>query len=1018
MRGAWLVAVVLLSLPRPAAGQAGALWSPLEVPGGWATLETAGLGPADRGPSLLVLARRLHASPARRDAPERALARPLANAAAAASLEAGDGGPPPGPQEPRPQFEARAELVLVDVTVLDGRGRPVEGLSIDDFELQVNGRPRPIDSLQFIASGEGGAPALPGDGSYSRNDAHATGRLLLFVVDEGSLRFGAGRTVLAAAEGVVARLAPGDPAGLVRLPLGGGIEFTTDRQRLRDALGQVTGRAASPGMQQGVFLTEAVALERGGPEWDRAVQRECAGLTTAFTECVASLEGEARARVLEQSRRTFQTVRALEGLLERLAPLGLPVTLIVISEGLFVATDRTPLSRLGQLAAEARATLHVIQPGQDLFSIESAHPLYAVQDEGLMSEGLELLAAQTGGALHRLGGAAGAGTFDRLGTELSGYYLLGFVPTAEDRTGRERRIRVQVRRRGLTVRARPTFVVRETGSAAVPLDTVPPDRSSPAAIEEHLQKVLASPLPVRGLPLRTATFTSLAADPGLVRLTIAAEVGEETAERAEIAEIPVAVWLLDRDNRLVQRASFRATASPATGGAPGPRLVLASLLVEPGEYTLRLAAVDGARAGSVHHPVRAVLARLAEGLEVSDLVIVAAAEGPGDRTRPAAAGLLRAATISAMLEIRGRAAEVRNTRLAVELATGPDAAPLLRAEARHADRADGAERAFEAALDVAALPPGEYVARALVAVPGQPVRSIVRLLRLEPPPRAHLGAHTASRGGGAGASLESAAPPGAAAVIPAIPRLAPRDALDPATVGLVLDELGARLPLSPEAAAVLARARAGRFEAPEPDARTTPADEAALALVRGLAALDRGQAQQAFAWFRQAQRGASEALGITFYLGAALALQGQDREAAGAWQLALLSGAAPAVYAPLVDTLLRLREVEQARALLEEADAAGTWTEGSARARRWAAAHAMLGQYEEALTLLAPLIESAPGDADLLFMGLQVLFRLRVEGGAWSAERHARFEQWADAYARIRGPLAALVESWRAHLRR
>ena len=50
--------------------------------------------------------------------------------------------------------------------------------------------------------------------------------------------------------------------------------------------------------------------------------------------------------------------------------------------------------------------------------------------------------------------------FDRLGRELSGYYLLGFEPTEADRTGRERRIKVSVKPRGLTVRARPTFVVR------------------------------------------------------------------------------------------------------------------------------------------------------------------------------------------------------------------------------------------------------------------------------------------------------------------------------------------------------------------------------------------------------------------------------------------------------------------------------------------------------------------------------------------------------------------------------
>ena len=75
-----------------------------------------------------------------------------------------------------------------------------------------------------------------------------------------------------------------------------------------------------------------------------------------------------------------------------------------------------------------------------------------------MSEGLEQVAGQTRGSMSVVNGD-GKIAFDRLGRELSGYYLLGFEPTEADRTGRERRIKVEVKTRGLTVRARPTFVV-------------------------------------------------------------------------------------------------------------------------------------------------------------------------------------------------------------------------------------------------------------------------------------------------------------------------------------------------------------------------------------------------------------------------------------------------------------------------------------------------------------------------------------------------------------------------------
>ena len=66
---------------------------------------------------------------------------------------------PPSPQRtptpqvpPPPQFEARADVVLVDVTVVSGNGDPVTGLTAADFELEVNGQPRSVHTVQFISS--------------------------------------------------------------------------------------------------------------------------------------------------------------------------------------------------------------------------------------------------------------------------------------------------------------------------------------------------------------------------------------------------------------------------------------------------------------------------------------------------------------------------------------------------------------------------------------------------------------------------------------------------------------------------------------------------------------------------------------------------------------------------------------------------------------------------------------------------------------------------------------------------
>ena len=42
-----------------------------------------------------------------------------------------------------PVFPAGAERVIVDVVVTDGDGRPVSGLTREDFVVEDEGRPRP-----------------------------------------------------------------------------------------------------------------------------------------------------------------------------------------------------------------------------------------------------------------------------------------------------------------------------------------------------------------------------------------------------------------------------------------------------------------------------------------------------------------------------------------------------------------------------------------------------------------------------------------------------------------------------------------------------------------------------------------------------------------------------------------------------------------------------------------------------------------------------------------------------------
>jgi VWFA-related protein len=62
-------------------------------------------------------------------------------------------------QQPAPTFRAGTRLVEVSVTVLDRKGNPVTDLAAQDFQIQDNGKPRPVAFFRFEGAAENARPA-------------------------------------------------------------------------------------------------------------------------------------------------------------------------------------------------------------------------------------------------------------------------------------------------------------------------------------------------------------------------------------------------------------------------------------------------------------------------------------------------------------------------------------------------------------------------------------------------------------------------------------------------------------------------------------------------------------------------------------------------------------------------------------------------------------------------------------------------------------------------------------------
>jgi VWFA-related protein len=911
-------------------------------------------------------------------------------------------GPPATPVE-QPQFESRADIVLVDVTVIDRDGRPVDDLTPGDFALEVNGQTRPIHTVQFVASRGVAAPApdMQRLKRSSTNDGTPTGRLLLFAIDESHLRIGGGRAVMTTAQRLMDTLAPGDLLGLALLPDGGGVEFTANRDRVRAALQRVTGKLPSRTMDM-LRVSEAWAFEGGNDQvWGQVLEREC-GSELGFqrSACEAQIKGEARSVVADASGRASRTLIALERLLAGLAPLGVPVHVILISEGLFVARDRNDVTALARRAADARATLHIVQPGQSIFDVDKPEVIgNGWGDDRMMSEGLEQVAGHTGGSFARVQGDA-TRAFERIARELSGYYLLGFEPTAADRTSRERRVKVAVRRRGLTVRARSTYAVADRAAAAAAA-------AAPAA--DQVRMLLDAPLPAAGLPMRVATYSVTHGEPARVRVILSAEIGEAATEAAEW---PVGILVIDRDDRVVVNSVAPFTLEPATSRTASPRLFVTSMVLEPGEYTLRLAAVGSSgAAGSVHHTINASLDAIAgHAIRASDLILTSEAP-PGDPPRPMPSSVIFTETMAVGLELAGTDSH-RLSAATVEVEVGEtETSPaLVSMPAQGLPRAPG-QKGFAANLALSVLPPGEYVARARVRIPGQADAQITRSFRLAPVAVATDAPPIAAR-----MALDAApAPLPLSHVVAPVARFSMDEVLEPDVVRAFLDALQRTRPVSVASAPIVQNARQGIFVMTPSDGSAPAGDEPTLAFIRGLAQLEKKQYAQAAAWFQLTLKEASDFLGAAFYLGAVHAAAGRDTDAVGAWQMSLIGGGSAAAYPMLADALLRIGDAQAALEIIAEAPDA--WPNDEARQRRVATAQAMLGQFAPALATIDSLLQRRGGDLDLLFMAVQILYRQHLTRPLAPADR-TRFDEYADRYIAGKGPDAPLVDTWRKYVRR
>jgi hypothetical protein len=163
-----------------------------------------------------------------------------------------------------------------------------------------------------------------------------------------------------------------------------------------------------------------------------------------------------------------------------------------------------------------------------------------------------------------------------------------------------------------------------------------------------------------------------------------------------------------------------------SGGAPVEYNF--ALTVAPGSYTLRFGGIDSAgNRGSLEHEVR-VWQTAAPTITVGDLMLGRVDPGSrGGALRPVVNTRVNNGQVAAYTEFySGRPEALEGVTVMIELADSEDGPALLRAPAAIMPRVEGAGRQAAVVMPVSALPPGRYMARAIVSSGGQVVGRTTR----------------------------------------------------------------------------------------------------------------------------------------------------------------------------------------------------------------------------------------------------------------------------------------------------
>lgn len=801
-------------------------------------------------------------------------------------------------------FKSGVDLVRFDVRITDDAGRPITDLKPEEIIIEEGGRSQSVVLFQRVtepAESYVEAAMRAVTAQVSSNDAFPRGHLYILLFDQEHISPGnEGRARMAAEAFLRRNVRPSDRVALFALPgPGPQLGFTADKLRAIKELASIRGtyqrvvssavgtmaiyeahRIVQGDEKLAVDLIERMSTQSGADvavgSGDLGGNARRAGSAEDQSVLRRTLLENARVVVNQSDSASRQFLQRLADVLTQFRDIEGRKTVVMFSEGFFQDNLSRELEAVAAAAAQSYCVFYTFDlngRGGSLTEGSAPDTVLATEIQSRIAP-LSTLAVETDGMMLVDAGNRSEQALERIAAQAQDYYLVGFAPSEQARTnrGKYQRVTIKVTRPGARVSARTGY--------ALPPETTLADK------KRAINSVLGAPFAQQGLKLEYTTYVMKAPDPGAHRvvLSLAADlpVRSTPGDTADVVFVARDI----RDGRVVASGSdtIPLPEKPRAGAALGSGDWRVQFNVPAGSYMMRTVVREpGGLVGSAD---RRIDVRALDGPDVtaSDLVLGSALGGLPVHPRAYAGDGL-----NGVLETYARdASRLEGVSVALELRRLTDSSVVttIPAELRPAENeiSGGVSRRASFVMPLTNVPPGEYVAHAVVSSGGEVVAERTRQLEV----------------------LAGDAPP--AAITSAAATVSPLE--------ITRGDLGQRYlrTLQSRAQGTLAaeaarRAVEGRWE--EAEAALRRAGDAPAAVpdaLRGFALFVREDYAGAAAALQQSQEAEPNAL-TAFFLGWAQEGARNTRGAISAWRAAAhLDPTLVSAHLALADGYLRLSE--------------------------------------------------------------------------------------------------------------